>query len=106
MRHLYRTKKHRRGAPAYLLFALLVALLLLLTRGADGTAGRYGVEQLEQSLRRAAATCYAVEGRYPPTLEYLCDHYGVPVGEGYLVRYEVFAGNLMPDITVTERGAA
>ena len=47
--------------------------------------------------------CYAAEGRYPPDLEYLKEHYGIQVDEGrYTVRYDAFAENLMPDITVLE----
>lgn len=47
--------------------------------------------------------CYAAEGVYPPDLEYLKEHYGLQVDENqYTVRYDVFAENLMPDITVLE----
>lgn len=62
-----------------------------------------GKARLEDSLRRAAAACYAVEGIYPPDLSYLQDHYGVQIDEArYTVYYDVFASNLMPDITVLE----
>ena len=61
-------------------------------------------EELERALRRASAVCYATEGVYPPDLEYLCEHYGIDIDEGrYSVFYDVFAENLMPDITVIER---
>ncbi len=56
---------------------------------------------METALRRAAVACYAAEGIYPPTLDYLKQHYGVQIDENrYAVFYEVFADNLMPDITV------
>lgn len=58
--------------------------------------------QLERAVRRASVACYATEGAYPPSLEYLERHYGVQVGEGYTVRYMVVAENLMPDVTVLE----
>ena len=59
---------------------------------------------METALRRAAAACYAAEGIYPPTVAYLQEHYGVQIEEDrYLVFYDVFANNLMPDITVLER---
>ena len=59
--------------------------------------------QLEESIRRAAVACYATEGIYPPTLDYLEEHYGLQVNERhYTVYYDVFAENLMPDITVLE----
>jgi len=62
-----------------------------------------GKEQLEDILRRTAAACYAAEGIYPPSLEYMQEHYGIRIGDGYTVYYDVFASNLMPDITVLEK---
>lgn len=62
-----------------------------------------GLIQLEEALRRGCVSCYAAEGIYPPTLEYLQEHYGVQVdGTRYKVFYEAFAENLMPVITVLE----
>jgi len=47
--------------------------------------------------------CYAAEGIYPPTTEYLVEHYGIQIDHSrYAVFYEVFAENLMPEITVVE----
>ncbi len=64
---------------------------------------RQGRRQLEDTIRRAAVTCYATEGIYPPTLSYLEEHYGVQVDtRRYTVDYHVFAQNLVPDITVLE----
>jgi len=61
-------------------------------------------KQLEEAVRRAVVTCYATEGIYPPDLAYVKEHYGVQVNEErYLVVYDVFAENLMPEITVLER---
>ena len=55
------------------------------------------------TLRRGCVACYAAEGIYPQDLEYLEEHYGVQVdGDRYVVHYEIFAQNLMPDITVLE----
>ena len=64
-----------------------------------------GLGQLENAIRRACASCYAIEGYYPPTVEYIKDHYGVMVDDSkYAVFYEVFSGNIMPDITVIKLG--
>ena len=74
-------------------------------------AGRMGsnqeaesLKQLDTSIRKAMMTCYATEGVYPPTIQYLKDNYGVQVDETrFVVFYEVFWENMMPDITVMER---
>lgn len=89
--------------------AVIILAVLLWFFAAVGNlsqdSGEEGREQLETALRRAAVACYAAEGVYPPTMDYLTEHYGVQVEEEkYMVFYEIFASNLMPDITVLEKG--
>ena len=56
-----------------------------------------------EALRRTAVSCYACEGAYPPDVAYMQEHYGLQYDSAaYTVRYELFASNLMPDITVLE----
>lgn len=58
----------------------------------------------EESIRRGAITCYALEGTYPPSYDYLKEYYGIQVDEErFAIFYDVFASNIMPDITVIER---
>lgn len=58
----------------------------------------------EESIRRAVITCYAIEGSYPPSYDYIKENYGLSIDEGkYDVFYSIFASNIMPDITVLER---
>ena len=67
----------------------------------DSGRGEEDLRQLEEALRRSCVACYAVEGVYPPDLDYLKEHYGIQVDEErYTVMYDAFADNLMPDITV------
>ena len=59
---------------------------------------------LEEALRRTAVACYASEGFYPPNVSYMQQHYGLQFDESrFTVRYEIFASNLMPDITVLDK---
>lgn len=63
--------------------------------------GEQGRQQLELSLRRGAVAYYANEGVYPQTLDELTARTGIAIDRRYYrVFYEVFADNLMPDITV------
>ena len=83
---------------------LCILIFVLSLRSVRTRHGEEGRQQLETALRRAAVACYAAEGVYPPTIEYLREHYGVQIEEEhYIVFYEIFANNLMPDITVLER---
>lgn len=84
---------------------MTIVFLLFLSALGNLEAGRQEEEsrQLQEVLRKGCAACYASEGTYPPDLNYLKDHYGVQIDESrYDIRYERFAQNLMPDITVLE----
>lgn len=101
-------KKHgfARLLGGLLLPAIAVAALVWFAAAVDGLdRGRAEEDrrQLEETLRRGCVACYAAEGAYPADLDYLRDHYGIQIDEGrYTVRYNAFAENLMPDITVLE----
>ena len=101
--------RRRKGPAAVWVTAgifLLAALWLFCAVEQVSRAGAgEGRGQLELAIRRAAVSCYASEGIYPPTLDYLTEHYGIQVEERYIVHYDCFASNLMPDITVLEVGA-
>lgn len=63
-----------------------------------------GALTLQNAIQRASVQCYAIEGRYPSSVDYLVNNYGLQINEKkYAVFYEGFASNIMPDITVTQR---
>ena len=93
--------------PVLLVPTALAVLLVFTSALSNLQDGRIseGRQQLEDAVRRSAVACYAAEGIYPPNLEYLEEHYGIRVDrERYTVMYEIFASNLMPDVTVLENG--
>lgn len=64
-----------------------------------------GADMLCGAIERAAVSCYAAEGAYPPTLDYLCENYGVSVDfSRYSVSYDCFASNIMPSVIVSASG--
>jgi len=86
-----------------LALVILLCFLLAVTRLEQGRKAE-GKQQLEDALRRTAAACYASEGFYPPDVDYMVQHYGLQYDEAvYRVHYEIFASNLMPEITVVEK---
>ena len=92
----------REIAIVLLMILLLVGVWLLVTRVGSGS-GEAQTEFVTKAVHNAALTCYAVEGAYPTSLEYLRTHYGLAYDQSrYLVRYDSFGSNLMPDISVTE----
>lgn len=88
--------------PLFISVLMLVFFLAAFTNMGEGQRDE-GRRQLEDAVRRAAVACYASEGIYPPNVAYLEEHYGIQIDrERYAVMYDVFASNLMPDVTVLE----
>lgn len=86
--------------------AFLILLLLFLggIRSVSDTTAAQQLESLQTALSRSIAQCYAVEGMYPPDLQYLKDHYGLIYDETeFLVDYEAYGSNLMPEVTVLRK---
>lgn len=87
------------------IFVAVVALVLFLMGRASATNDQEQQALLETALRKAAVTHYAIEGRYPATLEQIVDTYGIIIDENrFIVRYDVFADNMMPTIYVVFKG--
>jgi len=105
--HLYEKShsKNRGLLFAGIVFLLLALLFVLSFVTASRQSAARETEVLDGALRRAVVTCYAVEGKYPPSLDYICRNYGVSVDETrYSVYYDVFAANVMPTLRVTRIG--
>ena len=88
------------AAAALLWFATAVDSL-------DSGRSQEDLRQLEETLRRSCVACYAAEGAYPASYADLKQRSGVAVDEErYIIFYEIFASNIMPDVTVLERQVA
>lgn len=102
-------QKQRKEAVwrGYLLSVVLfLAVIVIFAYGVfsfSGKARSEGSETLKNAIARASVQCYAIEGRYPPSVEYLVENYGIQIDEKrYSVFYNGFASNVMPDITIVE----
>ena len=89
--------------------AVLVILFLCLgtvwLKGALRSAREQQIGAIRENVLSAAVQCYAVEGVFPPDLEYLEEHYRLVVDkDAYIVTYEAFSTNVMPDVSVLVRG--
>ncbi|MEG1267877.1 MAG: hypothetical protein RSD35_01385 [Oscillospiraceae bacterium] len=83
------------------LFAVVIIVCFYGFSAASHTVDSEAIASTEQTLRRAVIECYALEGIYPPSLEYIEKHYGVQIDrEQYFVSYVSYGQNIMPDIVV------
>lgn len=104
MRKKYEKLTFLRKVPVLIVTLFIVLLATSAFSELDSAGSGQATERLEEALRRGAVTCYASEGIYPPTLDYLVRNYDIKIDEErYIVHYDVFASNIMPDITVIEK---
>lgn len=96
-------KKHSR-LFTILLLLLLVGGLVISLDSIQERLDKEGEKRLYNAIQKAAITCYSVEGRYPASLEYLVENYGVIVDSNkYHVYYETFGSNVQPEIKIYQR---
>lgn len=85
------------GAVFFLIFFLFWGGI----RSVSQTALEEQKKNLRSAILKSAVHCYAVEGRYPESLDYLKEFYGIHYDEEkFLVDYEIIGSNLMPHVTI------
>jgi|SRR6056297_1675790 len=61
-------------------------------------------ESIEKILIKASVQCYALEGSYPPDIDYLSKNYGIIIDdEQYFYFYDTKGANIAPNIKVIKR---
>ena len=91
------------GLLPVLFTLLIVGMIFLGLRQTEEANRAEGVRLLEEALLRAAIHSYAVEGYFPESLSYITENYRIFIDDTrFLVHYEVFASNILPDIRVFE----
>ncbi|MCL2386596.1 MAG: hypothetical protein FWC89_03500 [Defluviitaleaceae bacterium] len=82
--------------------AVLVVILIGISQAAEANRAE-GMRLLEEAIVRAAVHSYAVHGYFPESLDYIVDTFGIHIDTTrFVVHYEVFAANILPDIRVFE----
>jgi|AGTN01.1.fsa_nt_gi hypothetical protein len=87
-----------------LVIAAAAAVLLI---GLSGYAENYSDKRLSEvrdTVLAYVAQCYALEGEYPPDLDYLAENYGLQLDTAhYTYHYDMYASNILPDVRVFVR---
>ncbi len=102
----FRKKRKRKMISVHTLFPFLtfIPLFVLFYQGITSVS-QVNIEEQEKSLRKAieqnVVHCYAVEGAYPPSLDYLEKNYGIIYDKSkFFVDYQPIGTNILPDITI------
>lgn len=95
--------EHRKRRP-YLLYIILPAILIgfgFMLSSVDKSTVDRERESLQKAIYRDMIHCYATEGYYPPSLEYIKAHYGLYYDENtFVVDYQPVGNNIRPEITI------
>lgn len=107
MRFVHNKKKSGFPGLSVVIFALAAIVFVCAVSSASKGNVTAQRENLESAINRAAVYCYALEGNYPESLDYIKEHYGLYYDESlFYVDYNVRGANIFPDITVIQTGAA
>ncbi len=87
---------------------VLMAVILLIAywglTSLDSKSDELQLRTLSDAITRSCAHSYATNGAYPASLDELVENYGLQINEEkYIVHYDAFAPNIMPDIQVFNR---
>lgn len=86
------------------LFAAMLTWMILSLFNTSNAAQQQEMAAVKSTLEEGITMCYAIEGAYPPSLEYLSENYGITYNTSkYIVRYDRFADNVRPSVKVIER---
>lgn len=91
---------------------ILVTLFILIVVLAVFSAGLSSVEKsttdrqktsLENAVKTDITYCYATEGRYPDSVEYIEKNYGLTYDKNkFYVGYQYQGSNILPDVTIVQ----
>lgn len=84
-----------------IIFTVIAVLFFLAVDATGRSSIAREQESLQSAIARDIVQCYAIEGRYPPNLEYLEQHYGLTYDKKtFFIDYMPIAANLYPDVTI------
>jgi len=62
---------------------------------------------LRRALERDIIHCYAIEGFYPPSLDYIIENYGLIYDkDAYIVDYRPIGNNMYPNFSIIKKGGS
>ena len=84
-----------------IIIIVLIVYMYIAVDNAQRKSNEESYNILSDAIIRSAVQCYAIEGFYPPDIEYLENNYGLLVDHNkYFVSYSVFASNIIPEVQV------
>lgn len=108
MKNRFENTKDRRSVdPMALSVVMFIAVIVAFIIGIGYVSGSSYLDDeatLLKAINRDIVHCYAVEGAYPESLEYMEENYGLTYNhDRFIVDYDVQGANIMPTVMIVER---
>lgn len=108
MKHRFETQKSSSTSRNFIVsivcFFIIMLIFLSGTSIVSDKTDAQEIQTLEQAVNRGIVHCYSIEGRYPESLQYLKEHYGLTYDDTkFFVDYQALGSNIMPDVTIIDR---
>ncbi len=91
----------------YVSLIFVIAFIFMCIANIDGFwdgKQEKSTKSIEDAVRKMALECYALEGSFPPSVEYLKENYGLIVNnDAYFYHYQANGSNMPPDIKVMKK---
>ena len=85
-----------------IIFAILFIFFLGIDEISSGNIERQQAS-LQEAVDRDIVQCYSLEGIYPPSLEYMEEHYGLIYDKKlFFIDYRPVASNIYPEVTIIQ----
>ena len=89
------------------LFGAMLAWFIIAINNTDDSTRQRELAAVKYTIENGVTMCYAIEGAYPESVEYLAENYGLNYDKDkYIVHYDRFADNIRPTVSVIERQAS
>ena len=86
------------------IFVIVFVSFIITLRMTEVNSSERWLQTKKDAVVKAVVSCYAIEGEYPPNIDYLREHYGLQVEDSrYRIHYVIFGSNMMPEIDVLKK---
>ena len=93
------------GIVSALVFAAIAVMLYIGIQEMFASSQDESFNSTRDAIANAISNCYAMEGRYPPDMEYLQENYGVVIDPDiYVVNYQSGFGFVRPEVELIRIG--
>lgn len=95
----------RQAALSVFMFLAVLLGFLYAIGKTDALSAEEEKKLLAEAVDKGVLQCYVTEGRYPESIKYLEENYGIVYDKDvYRIDYRVYGTNMKPEIDIIELG--